>query len=155
MLFLVVRPNCRRLWALSMTSDLPITLAVNQQISSAFSHMPFVGEKLAAQLNFQTLTAGWYGNEQDVLKVHLCIVSKQQLTSKCDAPEHQQKLTVFADDVISYYQQSKQQITCYVAITDIEQKQLLATAKLSKIYMHTKLTKVLNLIAKQRGLPLI
>lgn len=137
-----------------MASDLPIKIKIAPELVATYKNIKSVAEKLAAQLNFKTLTAGWYGIEDDILKIQLIIDTEKQFVSH-RASQYQGQLTEFSDDVMSFFQADNKQIVCYIAITDGEQKLLLARAKIMTVWMRTKLEKVLNLIANQQFLPKI
>ena len=139
---------------LPMASDLPITIKIAAPLMASFKDMQLVTETLAAQLNFQTLTAGWYGHEDDILTIQLIIDTEKQFSTH-KASQHQGQLTKFSDDVMSFFQADIKQIACYIAITDGEKKLLLEREKIMKAFMRTKLEKVLNLIAVQQSLPQI
>ena len=60
--------------------------------------------------------------------------------------------TTFSDDVMSCFNESEQQLSCYIAIPQTEQELLEHQPKLLAGFMQAKLRKVLNLIAAQQSL---
>ena len=60
-----------------MTVSLPISIHVCENLIEQFSKIMSVCNKLEAQLNFQTMTANWYGDEDNILLVRLCLETPQ------------------------------------------------------------------------------
>tara|TARA_R110000737_G_scaffold220959_1_gene236530 strand:- start:1142 stop:1618 length:477 start_codon:yes stop_codon:yes gene_type:complete len=133
-----------------MTEQLPISIQVSDDLSAELKNINAISNKLEAQLNFHTMTANWYGEEENVLQINfylLCI-------SEFDLNELHQDSSVkkefLADDVFVLSSLNKL-IDCHVAITASELSLLQQTPKLLSGYLGKKLTKVLNLIAESQG----
>jgi hypothetical protein len=133
-----------------MTEQLPITISLCDQLVEKFSKIKSLSNKLEAQFNFQTLTAGWYGDEDNMLSIGLVLQSPEVFAWQ-QKQQHGGKLHQFADDVLSYH--NERQISCFIAITDSELNLLQQRPKLLNGYIQTKIHKVLGLIAKQHNLP--
>jgi len=131
-----------------MTVQLPISIQASKELLDKFAKLNSVSNKLEAQFNFQTLTAGWYGDEENILMIRLCLetpasfyVQKMQQTN---LPQDE-----FADDVLSYHDITANKIDCYIAITDSEITLLEQQQKLLAGFIQAKVKKVLNLIANK------
>jgi len=134
-----------------MTEQLPISIQPSNELIDKFSKISAVSNKLEAQFNFQTLTAGWYGDEDNILSINLVVdTSADFLLQKIH--NHQGTITEFADDVFSFYDKGKHQTNCFIAITDAEQQLLAQQEKIIPGFIQAKLQKVLNLIAVQHQL---
>lgn len=133
-----------------MTETLPISIHICDELLSQFTKINSVSNKLEAQLNFQTMVANWYGDENEIWFIKIQIESAQ---SYLDQKKYQTELKIrqHSDDVFSYIDTStkKQLIVCCVAITESELTLLLQQEKLLSGFLNIKLKKVLNLIATQ------
>ncbi len=137
-----------------MTTDLPISISVSDELKELFLPIKAVVNKLEAQLNFQTLAANWYGDEENILLISLYLQSPEDFAFG-QTQSHSGELTYFADDVFSYHDEQQNQLSCFVAITEIELKLLQQQEKILSGYLQKKLLKVINLIAKKLSLPVI
>ena len=128
-----------------MTEQLPISIGLSIELIEKFSKIKSLSNKLEAQFNFQTLTAGWYGDEENIIAIELVLQTPEDF-----AFQQQQKLQgryhQFADDVFSYHNQDENQLTCYIAITASELVLLEQQARLLPGYIQAKIHKVLTLI---------
>ncbi|MCJ8295004.1 MAG: hypothetical protein MJK15_11405 [Colwellia sp.] len=139
-----------------MIEALPLTIKVNNDLFDKLSKIKSISNKLEAQFNFKTLTANWYGNEDDILIIQLSLETpasfnkRQKEMGKLTASE----VTVshFSDDVNSSFNEAEQQLLCIIAITDSELTLLELQPKILTGFIEKKLNKVLNLIAQQQGL---
>jgi len=129
-----------------MTEQLPISIQPSNDLMIKFSKIKSVSNKLEAQFNFQTLTANWYGNEDNILLINLYLETNDSFDFE-KAKTHQGEVSEFADDVFSIYQKEQPNINCFIAITPAELTLLEQQEKLLPIYIQKKLHKVLNLIA--------
>jgi hypothetical protein len=134
-----------------MNEILPITIKLEKSLNENLPKLKAITNRLEAQFNFQTLTAGWYGDEEDVLAIQLLLESPLSYTA---AISQQQDLSIqgivieeFSDDAISFFNQIEQQVLCYVAITEKEIQLLNEEPKILVTFIEKKLHKVLNLIA--------
>jgi hypothetical protein len=139
-----------------MTETLPITIKVNDDLLDKFSKLKSVSNKLEAQFNFQTLTANWYGDEDDILIIQLCLETpvtfKQRQEELAKLSQSEVSVSHFSDDVASCFNKSEQQLLCSIAITNSELELLALQPKLLAGFIEAKLRKVLNLIAQQQSL---
>jgi hypothetical protein len=131
-----------------MTEQLPISIQPSCDLFAKFTKIKAVSNKLEAQFNFQTLTANWYGDEENILLINLYLETTDCFDIEI-AKSHQGETFNFADDVFSVYQQELPQIDCYIAITPAEFTLLEQQEKLLASYIQAKLHKVLNLIAQK------
>jgi hypothetical protein len=129
-----------------MTEQLPISIQPSNDLITQFSKIKSVCNKLEAQFNFQTLTASWYGDEDNILLINLYLETSDFFDLE-KAKGHQGEINNFADDVFSVYHKELPQINCFIAITPAELILLKQQDKLLPIYIQKKLHKVLNLIA--------
>jgi len=134
-----------------MTEQLPITIKSNIELIEKFVQIKSVTNKLEAQFNFQTMTAGWYGDEDNILFINLFLETPEDFLFQQRQTQVGEK-NEFADDVISYFDQKQKQIDCFISLTDAEQQLLVKQKKLLSPFIQTKLQKVLNLIALQQKL---
>ena len=137
-----------------MTVSLPISIHVCDNLTQQFAKIISVSNKLEAQLNFQTMTANWYGDEDNILFVQLYLETPQSFMSeqKTQHETHQrQNFRSYSDDVFSYDEtvESNQKLICHIAITETELALLTQQGKVLEALLRAKLQKVLNLIAIQ------
>lgn len=133
-----------------MTEQLPISIQVSDGLVAQINNIAAICNKLEAQLNFHTMTANWYGEEENILLINFCLVSATEFESSGKDQENELEKEFLADDVL-ILSSSNRLLDCYVAITASELLLLKQTPKLLSGYLGKKLTKVLNLIAQQQG----
>ena len=68
---------------------LPISIVANDELKTRYQQLASHCNKLEAQLNFQTMTAGWYGDEDKVYQIRLLIETLDDL--ECHLAQHQQE----------------------------------------------------------------
>ncbi|TPH12277.1 hypothetical protein EPA86_17525 [Litorilituus lipolyticus] len=141
-----------------MTEQLPLTIHISADLLAQFSKLNSVINKLEAQLNFHTLTANWYGDEEDILTIELYVESpesfderKETITSTNQQDDVQ--VDFFSDDVLNYAK--TRHSVCYIALTQSELSLLQEKPSLLADFLRIKLSKVLNLIADHYQLPTI
>lgn len=144
-----------------MTEQLPISIHVCDDLKQQFAKISAVCNKLEAQFNFQTMTANWYGDEDNILLVQLCLEKPQSffLSQQKIQQKSQQHLNIqtYSDDVFSYDEtdetdetaETSQKLICHIAITETELALLTQQSKVLAALLRVKLQKVLNLIAGQ------
>ena len=134
-----------------MNEILPITIKLEKSLNENLPKLKAITNRLEAQFNFQTLTAGWYGDEEDVLAIQLLLESPLSYTAAISQQQNLRTQGVvineFSDDAISFFNQIEQQVLCYVAITEKEIQLLNEEPKILVTFIEKKLNKVLNLIA--------
>ena len=133
-----------------MTEQLPISIHVSDSLVAKIGNIAAVSNKLEAQLNFHTMTANWYGDEENILLINFNLACSDEFDCSSESVENAIKKDVLADDVYILSSENKL-LDCYVAITASELSLLQQTPKLLSGYLGKKLTKVLNLIAQQQG----
>lgn len=131
-----------------MDLQLPISIKLNSKLIAQFSKLTSIASKLESQLNFQTMTAGWYGDEDNIINLCLSLESPESF-QKSLSTNQELVINEFADDVLFTSNQPSHLQTCFIAITDIELNLLGQHPKLLPGFLDKKLTKVLNLIAKE------
>ena len=137
-----------------MTEQLPISIKITTELVDRLKNIRSVANKLEAQLNFQTLTANWYGDEEDILTITLFLSNSEDFkTSKNGADIG--SIEVLADDVFSRMINLSTVLNCHIAITPSELQLLEQQPKLLLAYLPVKLTKVMNLLAKHLCFPQI
>ena len=99
-----------------MTEQLPISIGLSSELIEKFGNIKSLSNKLEAQFNFQTLTAGWYGDEENIIAIELVLQTPEDFAWQ-QAQKHRGKYHSFADDVFSYHNQDENRFTCYIAIT--------------------------------------
>tara|TARA_R110001583_G_scaffold112585_1_gene261964 strand:+ start:159 stop:635 length:477 start_codon:yes stop_codon:yes gene_type:complete len=133
-----------------MTEQLPISIQVSDDLSAEIENITAISNKLEAQLNFHTMTANWYGEEEDVLQINFYLLCISEFDLHGQHQDSGVKKEFLADDVLMLSSLNKF-IDCHVAITASELLLLQQTPKLLSGYLGKKLTKVLNLIAERQG----
>ncbi len=131
-----------------MTEQLPISIRVSDDLIAEISNIVAISNKLEAQLNFHTMTANWYGDEENILEINFYLLCLAALKDSEVSQYHVVQKECLADDVLMVPLSNKH-VDCYVAITASEQELLLQAPKLLSGYLGKKLTKVLNLIAER------
>jgi len=134
-----------------MTETLPLVIRSSTELIGQFPRIAPVVNRLEAQFNFQTLTAAWYGDEDNVLSICLRLETPSGFARQIEPPHSGQRMD-FADDVVCFQDKAANIIDCYIAITDSELALLIQNNKLLMGYIQVKLQKVLNLIAAEQGL---
>ncbi len=133
-----------------MTEQLPISIHVSDSLVSQIKNIAAIANKLEAQLNFHTMIANWYGEEENILLTNFYLVCGAEFDSNNESEEQAVKKDFLADDVF-LLSSANNLLNCHVAITASELLLLQQTPKLLSGYLGKKLTKVLNLIANQQG----
>jgi len=141
-----------------MPEQLPISIKPSDELAAHFIKINSVANKLEAQFNFQTLTANWYGKEENILFIDLNLATPQDFIKQKKAQLSTQgsnSVVVYSDDVFSYNAMCEQKrcLVCCIAVTPAEINLLTEQPKVLASFMQVKLEKVLNLLAKQLALP--
>jgi hypothetical protein len=131
-----------------MTLQLPISIQSSKELLEKFSKLSSVSNKLEAHFNFQTLTAGWYGDEENILLIRLFLETPGSFYFQ-KMQQHSGQQDVFADDALSYHNVKENRIHCYIAITDSEINLLEQQQKLLAGFIQAKVKKILNLLASK------
>ncbi|UUO23895.1 hypothetical protein FGD67_12155 [Colwellia sp. M166] len=129
-----------------MTEQLPISIRASDDLIAEIKNIVAISNKLEAQLNFHTMTANWYGEEENIIQINFYLLCIAELKDSEENQDNAVKREFLADDVLMVSSTSKL-LDCHVAITGVEQRLLQQTPKLLSGYLAKKLTKVLNLIA--------
>lgn len=142
-----------------MTEQLPISIHVCDNLTKQFVNINSIINKLAAQFNFQAMTANWFGNEDNIFFIQLLLETPQRFSNQKEKTKEQQKANqvksfeIHSDDVFSFIEDKEpQQLICVIAITEFEQNLLNKQSKLLGGLLQIKLQKVLNIIAKKSTL---
>jgi len=146
-----------------MSDLLPISIKVNKALEKQFSTLNSIKNKLEAQLNFQTLTANWYGDEENILCISLFLENEVGFSAHKKHLKKQNKTIDkgqveyinYSDDVFSCFYQNDNKIDVCIALTPSELNLLLKSPKVIATFLQVKLLKVLNLMAKKLALPLL
>jgi len=133
-----------------MTEQLPISIYTCDDLMQQFAKITSVCSRLEAQFNFQTMTANWYGDEDNIMFIKIHIETPQSFVLRKNN-QSQASAKNYSDDAFSYFDNSKkkQTLICYIAITHTELTLLNKQKNLLAGLLNIKLQKVLNLIAKQ------
>ena len=139
---------------LPMSDQLPISIIPSEELVQTFARLTATCNKLEAQFNFHTMAAGWYGDEEDILMIRFLIETPADFSAYKDQNSNTSTTVIqaFSDDVVCFQENDSLQLDCLVALTDTEQQLLLAKANVTFSYIEKKLHKILNLIAKEKGL---
>lgn len=144
-----------------MTEQLPISILVcsdliKQLVTVNSAKVNSITNKLEAQFNFQTMTANWYGNEDNIMFIQLLLKTPQgfieQKIKQIEMQKNKQLKTfdVYSDDVFIFIDKAEpQQLMCIIAITDAEQKLVAQKEKILNGLLTIKLQKILNILAKK------
>ena len=98
-----------------MTEQLPISIQLSNDLITQFPKVKSVCNKLEAQFNFQTLTASWYGDEDNILLINLYLETSDFFDLE-KAKDRSGEISNFADDVFCIYHKELPQINCFIAI---------------------------------------
>jgi len=136
-----------------MSELLPITISSHQDLVSQFEKISGIANKLEAQFNFQAMTANWYGDEDNIIFIHLRIETLESFALAKQLYQQQSDVyDEFADDVFSLIEHKTPQLTCFITLTSAELALLISNSKLLTSLLHIKLHKTLNLIAAKHKL---
>lgn len=133
-----------------MTEQLPISIQVSNDLITEINNIAAIGNKLEAQLNFHTMTANWYGDEANVLRINFYLISINEFGNVATQIGNVDA-EALADDVLLLSSKSHL-LDCHVAITPAEAELIKQQPKLLSGYLAKKLTKILNLIADRQQL---
>ncbi len=133
-----------------MTEQLPISIQVSDDLVAEINNVAAISHKLEAQLNFHTMTANWYGEEENILLINFHLVCIDEFDGAEKSQDNSVEKEFLADDVFMLSATNKL-LDCHVAITESELSLLKKTPKLLSGYLGKKLTKVLNVIAQRQG----
>ncbi len=138
-----------------MTEQLPISIFVCDDLSEKWSKFKPTINKLAAQFNFQAMTANWYGDEDTIPYVQLFLETPTRFVEqqKQVKTNEMQTFKTHSDDVFSFIDNKESpQLIYTVAITEVEQELLEKQPKLLRNLLQIKLQKIFGIIAKQLNL---
>lgn len=133
-----------------MTEQLPISIQVSDCLVGKIKNITAISNKLEAQLNFHTMTANWYEDEENILLINFYLLAVAEFDDKASQDTNLHK-EFLSDDVFILLSPNKY-LDCNLTITENEQLLLQQTPKILSGYLSKKLTKVLNLIAVNQGL---
>ncbi|MBU2894136.1 hypothetical protein KO495_12520 [Colwellia sp. D2M02] len=138
-----------------MSERLPINIEKsNELITLTQGKIHSVTNKLEAQLNFQTMMANWYGDEDNIIDISLWLYTATEFDSVKVQFHDTHELKHFSDDVFSIFTPVHGGgLNCYIMITEAELTLVAKHPKVLLPLLTTKLTKVLGLIAKQLAYP--
>ena len=140
---------------MTSTEKLPININASKALCAELMPINSVINRLEAQFNFQTMTANWYGDEEEIIDVDILLVMPEHFVIKQAEQRGEQGFKSFSDDVFSVHDLKKQTCQCLIAITPNELTLLTQENKLLAPYLQKKLYKVLTLIGQQLGLPVL
>ncbi len=145
---------------ITMTEPLPISIHVCDELKQQFIKLTSASNKLEAQFNFQTMTANWYGDEDNIFFIQLHLETPQSFVAqqkKQKKAQQQCEITIFSDDAVSFHKKADTErlLMCHIAITDAELALLNQQQQLLAALLQVKLQKVLNLIGKKLHLATI
>lgn len=132
-----------------MEYDLPISIMASEKLLAEYVKLKGIINKQEAHINFQTLAAGWYEDENSVLTIKLYIVKNNEDLQQVSIESLGNKIEV-SDDVMLYI--NNKDISCFVAITESETELLDKEPKILSGYITMKVKKVINEIAEKQGL---
>lgn len=132
-----------------MEEALPITITGSASLLARYVKLNGLINKQEAQVNFQTLTAGWYEDETNIANLKIVLVTYDEHLQQI-ASEGSTDKTEVSDDV-TFYTHHKN-INCFIAITPSETELLDKEPKILSAYISMKVKKVINTIALQQGL---
>ncbi|WP_441003848.1 hypothetical protein [Pseudocolwellia agarivorans] len=132
-----------------MEESLPITISASESLTKRYNKLTSVVNKQEAQVNFQTLAAGWYEDEDKITHIEMLLVGNDEYLQQL-ATDNSGDITEISDDVMLYINQT--QLKCVIAITDVEMELLDKEPKVLSGYISIKVKKVINEIAEKQGL---
>ena len=138
-----------------MTEQLPISIYVSDDLTNKCVNAGSITNKLAAQFNFQAMTANWYGDEDKVPFIQLLLETPEHFACQKESQKIKQLSTFksHSDDVYSFTDdQVPPQLIYTIAITELELNLVKQKPKLLTGLLQIKLQKVLNLVAQQLSL---
>lgn len=131
-----------------MKEILPINIKASSSLLKRYKKLSGAINKQEAQINFQTLAAGWYEDENNISTIEIFLICSDEYQEQLAKVEKEVKNDI-ADDVFLYL--NNNHISCYVAITDVETKFLDEQPKILSSYLTIKIKKVINAIAEKKN----
>lgn len=132
-----------------MQEQLPITISASLNLLAHYKQLNSAINRQEAQINFQTLAAGWYENEKNITTINIFLVFSNEYQPQINTDNVGIKADV-ADDVCLFIEGAT--VSCYIAITDPEKIMIDDSPKILLSYLTVKIKKVINEIADKKGL---
>ena len=135
----------------NVIEQLPISIQPCDELIVTFPKIRSVTNKLEAQFNFQTLTAGWYGEEDNILRLNLRLESPLSFLFR-QSQAKEAKIIQYADDAFSFFDENQNIINCFIVFTQSEITLIEANKILLNGILQAKTHKILNRIAAEHKL---
>ena len=132
--------------------QLPISINTSEQLVALFPQSISVCNKLEALFNFHTMTASWYGDEENVLTLNLHLDIPLGFEAQRALLANNKGFEQLADDVFCHDDNSPLIKDIFVALTLAEQEIIEQKAKVLPKLLEIKIRKVLNGFAQSNGL---
>ena len=136
-----------------MTDQLPIIITVSRKLTNELPRLRRVLVKAEAQFNFQSMTADWYGDEEQILAITLKLLTAAEFENIEESNLSENTVKFLADDVRCAITNDNLGFDVQIALTNSELSLLKQHPKLTDKMCTMKLRKVINLIAKDLSLP--
>jgi len=136
------------------TEKLPVVVFANDELKAWFKNINQVMARLEAEVNFQTMLAGWFGNEELLPQVEICFTSVTGFES-FQQEDTRLACKQLADDVFYRFDSDKKQATGFIYFTESELSLLEQHQKLLPSMTKAKLIKLLRDIGQTLNLPAV
>lgn len=136
------------------TDKLPVCIFANDELKSWFANINQVMARLEAEVNFQTMLAGWYGDEDKLPAIEIAFTSATGFESFL-SEQSTMVVNQLADDVFYRFNPDKKQATGFVCFTESELSLIEKHAKLLPGIAKAKLVKLIFAIAESLELPAV
>lgn len=134
-----------------MNEQLPITLHHQGLFEQSTAASERLFTMLEAWANFATMAAGWYGNEENVLSIHLTVMPEPVfLDHQVDNNDNWQAIN--QPQVTGLYKQQQQQVHCIFMLNKTQLNQLMSKENNPEDILRVCLTHQINALAKSLSL---
>lgn len=134
------------------TEKLPVSVFANDELKAWFKNISQVMARLEAEVNFQTMLAGWFGNEELLPQMEVCFTSATGFVSFQQEDTHLESKQL-ADDVFYRFDTDKKRATGFIHFTESELSLIEQHQKLLPGIAKAKLVKLLRDIGQTLNLP--
>ena len=135
-----------------MSEQLPIQITASGELIAQLPKLNRAIVNIEAQLNFQSMTSGWYSDEENILAIEIQLFTQAEFDENRTVTPTDKQIIDIADDV-RCSTSDKTSYSIDIAITANELTLLNQHPKLVEKICSTKARKVTNLIAADLSLP--
>lgn len=131
---------------------LPVQISAHENVLAMYPVLKKALHQIEAHINFKTLAAAWYENEDDIIDIDCNFLTPDHFNTLHQSEREQTGYINIADDVFYLFDQNSQKLYCHIQITPAEGSLFITQPKVIKPLLEKKIIKILNVIAKEHAL---